>query len=120
MALTSSSHCEGMPGVYSTSWCLCYKTNEKGRRGHDCQINTGGTWGKGPPVFNDTKLSGASRDSFAAGNGADAEYGGSEGAEAAYSVTRSRGAALTWSGARTLPQALPEASSGVSPSHASL
>ena len=29
-------YCEGLPGVYSTVWCLCYKTNElkkKNRRG---------------------------------------------------------------------------------------
>ena len=68
---------------------------EKEEGGHNCQINTGGTREKGPPVFNDTKLGGASRDSFAAGDGADAEYADSEGAEEAYSVTRSRGAALT-------------------------
>src|SRR5271155_5052458 len=23
-----ASFCEGLPGVYSTIWCLCYKTNE--------------------------------------------------------------------------------------------
>jgi hypothetical protein len=23
-----TQHCEGLPGVYSTIWCLCYKTNE--------------------------------------------------------------------------------------------
>jgi uncharacterized protein involved in exopolysaccharide biosynthesis len=31
---------------------------------------SGGTLGKGPPVFNETKLGGASRDSLAAGEGA--------------------------------------------------
>ena len=43
---------------------------EKEEGGHDCQINTGGTREKGPPVFNDTKLGGASRDSLTAGEGA--------------------------------------------------
>jgi hypothetical protein len=23
-----SRRCEGLPGVYSTIWCLCYKTNK--------------------------------------------------------------------------------------------
>jgi hypothetical protein len=25
--------CEGLPGVYSTIWCLCYKTNELKKKG---------------------------------------------------------------------------------------
>jgi len=25
-------HCEGLPGVYSTIWCLCYKTNKLKKR----------------------------------------------------------------------------------------
>jgi hypothetical protein len=24
--------CEGLPGVYSTIWCLCYKTNKLKKR----------------------------------------------------------------------------------------
>ena len=56
-----------LSGAYDTrqtSW------RREGRRGHNCQINTGGTREKGPPVFNDTKPGGASRDSLAAGEGA--------------------------------------------------
>ena len=26
--------CEGLPGVYSTIWCLCYKTNELKKKKH--------------------------------------------------------------------------------------
>jgi hypothetical protein len=25
--------CEGLPGVYSTIWCLCYKTNKLKKEG---------------------------------------------------------------------------------------
>jgi hypothetical protein len=27
-----SRYCEGLPGVYSTIWCLCYKTNKLKKR----------------------------------------------------------------------------------------
>ena len=69
-----------LSGAYATrqtSW------RREGRRGHNCQINTGGTREKGAPVFNGIELGGVSRDSFAAGNGVDAEYGDSEGVEVA-------------------------------------
>ena len=35
--------CEGLPGVYSNIWCLCYKTNElkkkEGKRGRQAGLN---------------------------------------------------------------------------------
>ena len=91
-----------LSGAYATrqtSW------RREGRMGHNGQINTGGTWEKGPPVFNDTTLDGASRDSVAAGEGA------STGA-IAFHPSR-----YHVYGTCKLPQALPEASSGASPSH---
>jgi hypothetical protein len=35
-------YCEGLPGVYSTIWCLCYKTNElenSGKKGQWAEPN---------------------------------------------------------------------------------
>jgi hypothetical protein len=30
--ISHTAFCEGLPGVYSTIWCLCYKTNELEKR----------------------------------------------------------------------------------------
>ena len=39
------AECEGKPGVYSTIWCLCYKTNELKKKGK--KETTGGVkWAK--------------------------------------------------------------------------
>src|SRR5881392_4193836 len=38
----NGSECEVLPGVYSTIWCLCYKTNElkkRGKRGQQAESN---------------------------------------------------------------------------------
>src|SRR5271154_1443002 len=37
--VTTSTICEGLPGVYSTIWCLCYKTNKLKKRREE-----GGQW----------------------------------------------------------------------------
>src|SRR5271170_3616663 len=62
------------------------------------------------------QCSGASRDSLAAGEGAGTEC---ETARARKRLAISRGHVVRRLAAGTLPQALPEASSGVSPSHIS-
>jgi hypothetical protein len=41
------AYCEGLPGVYSTIWCLCYKTNKLKKRKEEGGPEKGATSGLG-------------------------------------------------------------------------
>jgi hypothetical protein len=74
--------CEGLPGVYSTIWCLCYKTNKLENFGEE-----GGHWAE-PNRPGKRGNTGASRDGLAAAEVVDPECGNGVAAETAWPQRR--------------------------------
>jgi hypothetical protein len=117
-----ATDCEGLPGVYSTIWCLCYKTNKLKKKKQEerrwaCLHRLGkkgepswpaGAWSAGrlgyrvPPAA-------ISRGALNTGCTIPGGTASVLGVMVSH-ITRNTGGA-------GLPQALPEASSGASPSH---